>query len=314
MGGFLAHIKRLNQWDPEGFHPWWVDDERVGFLRSVLAERLLAFSEVFVSRRAGLTLAPDLVGFEDRTRAVHRVALSLVQDGLVEAPIGEWYSVTARDRGKARLALDRAFAPAFGIRALGQHLNGFVRRPEGLHLWVARRAAHRLHFPNRLDNLVAGGLPHGANFSDNLAKEGWEEASIPPELMQSARPVGVITYCRETPAGLKPDTMYCYDLALPEDFTPSCNDGEVAAFHLWPATVPMGSTAAGWCVIATSNSVSSCHAPVSNSFTAPGPSNSPRPDPGTCCSFAGLAVRRSVMWGSTMATEVLCMRPQNTSR
>lgn len=233
MGGFLAHIKRLNNWNPTGFCPWWVDGERVGFLRSALAERLLAFSEVFVSYRTGLTLAPDLTGFEDRTEGLHQVALVLVGDGLMEAPTGEWYSVGVH-HGKVPLALDRAFAPYFGIRALGQHLNGFVRRPEGLHLWVARRATDRHHFPDRLDNLVAGGLPHGVSFSDNLAKEGWEEASIPPELIRLAHPVGAITYCCETSAGLKPDTLYCYDLALPEGFTPICNDGEVAAFHLWP--------------------------------------------------------------------------------
>ena len=35
-------------------------------------------------------------------------------------------------------------------------------------------------------------------------------------------------------AGFKPDVLYCYDLALPEDFVPGCQDGEVEDFVLWP--------------------------------------------------------------------------------
>lgn len=233
MRGFLSHIKRLNHWDPAGFQPWWVDGERVGFLRPALIEQLLLFPEVFLPYQTGLTLAPDLVGFDRRTRAVHRVGLTLVAEGFMAPPTGEWYPVTVRHRDQARLTLDRAFASAFGIRAFGQHLNGFVCRPEGTFLWIARRAGHRHHFPHCLDNLTAGGLPHNMGFSDNLAKEGWEEAAIPPALMRLAQPVGAITYCHETPAGLKPDTLYCYDLALPEDFTPFNNDGESAAFYLW---------------------------------------------------------------------------------
>jgi hypothetical protein len=28
--------------------------------------------------------------------------------------------------------------------------------------------------------------------------------------------------------------MHCYDLELPADFHPRCNDGEVETFYLWP--------------------------------------------------------------------------------
>jgi hypothetical protein len=39
---------------------------------------------------------------------------------------------------------------------------------------------------------------------------------------------------RETGKGLKPDTLYCYDLELPPEFEPHCSDGEVEEFYLWP--------------------------------------------------------------------------------
>ena len=57
---------------------------------------------------------------------------------------------------------------------------------------------------------------------------------MPAELAARARPVGAVTYNRDTERGFKPDTLYCYDLELPAGFEPRCNDGEVESFHLWP--------------------------------------------------------------------------------
>ena len=99
-------------------------------------------------------------------------------------------------------------------------------------LWIARRAADRRHFPNKLDNLVAGGLPSNLSLEENLVKECMEEAAIPEVLAKQAEPVGSVRYCRETEAGLKPDMLYCYDLELPADFIPQNTDGEVADFYL----------------------------------------------------------------------------------
>jgi len=130
--------------------------------------------------------------------------------------------------------IDRACAPYFGVRAFGQHLNGFVCDTAGLKMWVGRRSADRRVYPLHLDNLVAGGLPWGVTFAENLRKECREEADIPRELADQARPVSAVTYCRDSKRGLKPDVMYCYDLELPLDFEPRCTDGEVDSFHLWP--------------------------------------------------------------------------------
>ncbi|MCU7855465.1 MAG: NUDIX domain-containing protein, partial [Candidatus Thiodiazotropha sp. (ex Lucinoma borealis)] len=137
-------------------------------------------------------------------------------------------------RETAIATVDRATASYLGLRAYGQHLNGFVRSEKGLKLWIARRAADRRVFPDCLDNMVAGGLPHNLSLAENLRKECMEEASVPATLANRAVSVGALTYCRETPAGLRPDTLYCYDLELPCDFKPQNSDGEVAEFMLLP--------------------------------------------------------------------------------
>ena len=173
-------------------------------------------------------------GLAQRSAVLAEVLAELLAQGVLTHLHGEQYAATPSGRDQALVLIDRAAAPWFGIRAFGQHLNGFVRHPEGLKLWIGRRSADRVNFPGRLDHLVAGGLPYGVSLRQNLVKECREEAGIPQQLAVRAVPVGLITYVAETAQGLKPDTLYCYDLELPPEFEPRCTDGEVAEFKLMP--------------------------------------------------------------------------------
>ena len=147
---------------------------------------------------------------------------------------GEAFDIRATPDGPVLGHLDRGALPSFGVSATGVHVNGLVRRPDGLHLWIARRAMDKLLDPGKLDHIVAGGVPAGLTPWQTLLKEAAEEASIPDELAAAATPVSVIAYAMERPEGLRRDRLYCYDLVLPESFIPAANDGEVASFELWP--------------------------------------------------------------------------------
>ncbi len=232
--GFLDPIRALNNHRPGDFLPWFVGGARVGRVRHDFARRLLDRPGVFVEHAGGVALEPRLQDFAARSEALLDVVRELVAEGVIAHEHGERYPVTPDRRDGALCVLDRAAAAHFGIRAFGQHVNGYVRRADGLHLWIGRRAADRRNWPGRLDNLAAGGLPHGIGLEANLHKECWEEAGIAPELARQARPVGAVTYGHASRAGFKPDVLYCYDLALPEDFVPECRDGEVEDFALWP--------------------------------------------------------------------------------
>jgi 8-oxo-dGTP pyrophosphatase MutT (NUDIX family) len=128
----------------------------------------------------------------------------------------------------------RGAIPQFGIQATGVHVNGLVRRSDGVQLWIARRAMDKLLDPGKLDHIVAGGVPAGLDPAETLVKEAGEEAGMPPQLAAAAVHVGVISYAMERPEGLRRDLVHCYDLLLPEDFAPVAADGEVEAFELWP--------------------------------------------------------------------------------
>ncbi len=109
-----------------------------------------------------------------------------------------------------------------------------MRRADGPHLWVARRAATKALDPGKLDHVTAGGVPAGLSPFETLVKEAEEEAAIPPALARQARKVGCLGYAMDRPEGLRRDRIHCYDLDLPEAFVPRAADGEVESFALWP--------------------------------------------------------------------------------
>jgi hypothetical protein len=237
---YLDKIRACNACNPTDFLPWMLAGERVGAVRRTLATHLKRWPEQFHvdDARVDWYGAPDSLAA--RSAVLAEVVDILVAAGLIEPLQGEPYAVTPSRRDQARCLIDRAAAPWFGVRAFGQHLNGFVRTGRGdpgqqIQLWVGRRSANRRVSPLHLDNLVAGGLPYGVSLRDNLRKECHEEAAIPTAIADLAVPVSAITYCRDAARGLKPDLMYCYDLELPESFVPHCTDGEVESFTLLPA-------------------------------------------------------------------------------
>ncbi len=147
---------------------------------------------------------------------------------------GEAFDVRAVPGGAVLATVDRGALPWLGIRAEGVHVNGLVRRADGLHLWVARRAADRLMDPGKLDHLFAGGIAAGSGAAETLCKEGAEEAGLAASVVAGAAPVGTLGYATLRPEGLRRDRLHCYDLWLPEDVRPAPADGEVAGFELWP--------------------------------------------------------------------------------
>lgn len=234
--GFLRHIAACNRHDLGNFTPFRVDNAQVGWLKHEFSSHLAQWPDVFLISDEAVDLLLPNISMEERSARVAEVLQELVQQGVISHLHGEQYVATPKTREFGVLWLDRAAAPYFGIRAFGQHMNGYTVDNGELKLWLGRRSDDRVHFPGKLDNMVAGGLPANIGLQENLLKECWEEAGIDSNLAAGARPVGTITYNIETAKGLKPDTLYCYDLQLPASFRPKCNDGEVAGFELVSAT------------------------------------------------------------------------------
>jgi isopentenyldiphosphate isomerase len=232
---FLDRIAECNAHDLARFRPFVVAGTRAGWVRHALAERLGAFDDVFTVTRDAVRLSDRLTDFKSRTAALDKVVRALEAEKIVKGRRDEPYPVGGTSfTAPPLLAIERAAVPHFGVRAYGVHMNGYVRKADGIHMWIGRRAKDKHTYPGMLDNTVAGGQPMGIGLLENLIKECKEEAAIPEALARRAHGVGAITYCMEAEDGLKPDVQFCYDLEMPADFTPRNTDGEIEEFMLWP--------------------------------------------------------------------------------
>ena len=221
--GFMRHLRACDSAALPGDRlPFLVGGVQAGWVKRPIAAALADFPAI-----AGGPKGIDLTD----PAALPGIAETLAQRGLCRWR-REAFDVRAPD-GTVLSQIDRGAIPLFGIEATGVHVNGLVHRADGLHIWVARRAANKALDPGKLDHIVAGGVPAGLSPMETLIKEAAEEAAIPAPLASAARHVGEIRYATERPEGLRRDHLHCYDLDLPEDFVPHATDGEVESFELW---------------------------------------------------------------------------------
>lgn len=220
----LAHIAACGTARlPGGRLPLYVGAALIGYLQPDFAARLAALD-------AGISLMPERVEMDPALLP----RLNALAAALGIASRNEDFDVRESADGPSLGVLDRGALPAFGVIGVGVHLNGLVRRADGLHVWVGRRAADKRLDPCKLDHLVAGGVPAGYTPFAALVKEAQEEAGLPEALLRGARPAAVFAYEMERPEGLRRDVLYAYDVELPEEFVPQPLDGEVESFALRP--------------------------------------------------------------------------------
>lgn len=231
---YLDHIKRCNSYPSEDFVPFYIGDKCFGLTHKQHAQYLLDWPDVFESNDQTLRLHPALNTPELRTKAVNEVMWSLHQQGIIDSWVGEQYDISECFDSTSMMRIERAAVAFLGTRGYGVHLNGLVRKADGIHIWVAVRSLSKPFWPGMLDQIVAGGQPCGLSPLENIIKESQEEADIPEEVAATASYQGNIHYCNASHRGLHNDGLFIYDLWLDEDFIPHNTDGEVESFKLIP--------------------------------------------------------------------------------
>jgi len=201
---------------------------RIGFLTPDRAQRLERFDAI---RRHGdgLEIACDQ---RERDAAMANVARTLAAEGLLSAWRDERYAVRTDFEAPALFEIERAAARYLGIHTYAAHVNGLVRGPDGIRMWLARRSATKAIDPGMLDNLVGGGIAAGTTIADTVVKESWEEAGIPATTATQATRAGELTVFRQQRDGIQHETIYAHDLWLPPDWTPANQDGEAVEHRL----------------------------------------------------------------------------------
>lgn len=232
--GLYRHIQACNAFDTADFVALRADGRVIAWPSVAAEAEIASLGAAFQPDGSGWRFSDACADVAARSAALAQVADALRAKGLLRDPRGEVYAVVPEWGEAAVATLDRSAAESLGIRAFGVHLNGYVRQGDDLHLWISRRARDKAVAPGKLDNVVAGGQPAGLSLRENLAKECAEEASFGAELAARAVPVGLVRYCFSTPKGLKPDTLFCYDLEVPDDVIPTPGDDESEGFELMP--------------------------------------------------------------------------------
>jgi thiamine pyrophosphokinase len=240
-----AHVEACNNIaSPAHLIPFRIGGQQVGWLGAELARALAFFPRDVHFDGTGAALAGRIRGEAAATAALERLAASLAGRGHFRLR-GEAFDVRATPEGAVLARLDRGALPSFGIISQGVHVNGFVRRPDGPHLWVGWRSRQKPVAPGQMDNVVAGGVPAGLTPDQCLVKEAAEEASLPAEIAAKAVPAGRVSYVMANEEGLRRDVLHLFDLELPEGVVPRPNDDEVERFELRPAREVLDAVAAG---------------------------------------------------------------------
>lgn len=227
------HVEANNNADLAAFQPLHIAGRRLGSVRPDKAQA----AGLEPAGQGAWQLPGDPRDPAGVTAALDAAAERLLQAGVLPRLKGERYAVTPA-WGQPHLgSADRAAVPVLGLPAYGLHIHGFTRRgprPQDIALWIGLRAQDRDVAPGQLDTTVGGGQPAELTLLQNLAKEGREEAGLPPGLVAEARATGAIAYTRHDKQGLRVDTLFSFDLELPADFQPAPQDDEVECFRLLP--------------------------------------------------------------------------------
>jgi 8-oxo-dGTP pyrophosphatase MutT (NUDIX family) len=227
----LRHVEACNRFDPEEYRRFCISSHAIGWVKPETANFLAArgFAKPTVD---GVGIAGG--GFIAVSERLAEIAAALDEASLMAPRRGEMTPVLRKWGAGPCAEIDRAGLPGLGLPAFGIHVNGFVRTDMGLHLWIGHRARDRQVAPGKLDHIVAGGITMGYSAAETVIKEAEEEAGLTAEVACLARPVSQVTYRLSLPEGLRNDTLFIYDLELPQGVVPVSTDGEVERFELMP--------------------------------------------------------------------------------
>jgi 8-oxo-dGTP pyrophosphatase MutT (NUDIX family) len=227
----LRHVEACNRFDPRDYRRFCISGHAIGWVRPDSAN--------FLEVRGLVRGTEDGVGIQGGgfiavSARLAEIAAALDEAGLMAPRRNEMTPVLRKWGAGPCAEIDRAGLPGLGLPAFGIHVNGFVNTDTGLHLWIGHRAKDRQVAPGKLDHIVAGGITMGYSAAETVIKEADEEAGLPAEIAARARPVSQITYRLSLPEGLRNDTLFVYDLELPQGVVPVSTDGEVERFELMP--------------------------------------------------------------------------------
>ena len=230
----LRWVQRCHNYQLNQFRPFYVAGYKVGWIRPEDLPLFEQSPELFVVESESVVLLEEPSSPKERSAQLDAVLRQWRDQGHITGWRDEHYLIS-NDEGTPLFSVERSATALLGVLNLGVHLNGFVKRTDGIWLWMARRARNRPRYPGKLDQMVAGGMTAYQSPQQVMKRECQEEAGVPMTLAETLKSVGLVTLCHHNSKGqLRREILYTYDLELPETFQPCNQDGEVEEFQLMP--------------------------------------------------------------------------------
>ena len=230
----LRWVQRCHNYQLNQFRPFYVAGYKVGWIRPEDLPLFEQSPELFAVESERVVLLGEPSSSKERSALLDAVLRQWRDQGHITGWRDEHYLIS-NDEGTPLFSVERSATALLGVLNLGVHLNGFVKRTDGIWLWMARRAMNRPRYPGKLDQMVAGGMTAYQSPQQVMKRECQEEAGVPMTLAETLKSVGLVTLCHHNSKGqLRREILYTYDLELPETFQPCNQDGEVEEFQLMP--------------------------------------------------------------------------------
>ncbi len=231
---YIRHIHTCNRLAPTPLKPLFIGNSPVALTHPKAQDALQHTLEFFTETATGWHMHDSCMDFTARSHAFEILRQHLFRDGNIGPTRRELYTVAPYWGASLLATADRSVATILGIPAFGVHINGYVRRNDDIYMWIGRRSRHKPVAPGKLDNIVAGGQPAGLSLRENVLKESHEEASLPRHVAEQAKLTSLIRYSMSETNGTRFDTLFCYDLELPDTVIPTPCDDECEGFSLMP--------------------------------------------------------------------------------
>jgi 8-oxo-dGTP pyrophosphatase MutT (NUDIX family) len=229
----LPCITAARRFDPQAHRPFWIDAQQVGWIRATDVPLLTRWPDVFDIDATRVALSSRFNTLDLRSAALGAVIGALAAEGRIPGWRDETYAIRNAFDAPPLAYIERAASRFFGTMTYAVHLNGVVEYPDGApQMWIARRSDTKATDPGMLDNVVAGGIGWGFGVAATIVKECWEEAGIPEQIAASATSGRTLHVRQSLPEGTQAEQIFVYDLALPADFSPRNQDGEVGEHRL----------------------------------------------------------------------------------